>query len=67
MPNIESMVSKKRKCTHCKGIRFRPAISWIHDNRVVIFICEYCRFQQYESLPEHIPDEQIDRYINAKV
>ncbi len=67
MLNDKYIASKKRKCKHCNGISFRPAISWIHDGRIIVYICGYCRFQQYEILPEYIPDEQIERYLIAKV
>ncbi len=60
-------VSDKRKCKHCRGIKFRPAISFFHNSKVVIFICDYCSAQQYELLPSYIPEEQLERFIDAKV
>lgn len=63
----KSRCSYKRKCDHCRGIRFKPAVSWFHNSKVIIFICDYCSAQQYKLLPDHIPEEQLERFIDAKV
>ncbi len=52
-----------RRCKECGSSRIRTGLTWIHGDKVLVFICRCCGTQRpYVIIPPHIPDEQIERY-----